>query len=349
MDSPGGDIRPIPRNPLRFELLHLFDAHVEAARGSLHDPEAPAKFIASLSQPLGASLADKTLLRGLNAEALFEALVVSLGRIQLVKREDSGATWTTRPRLTVPDYRIVLADGTGFLVEVKHFFQKGNPTKRFSITPNYLSGLREYEDIVGWPVKLAIYWSAWNLWTLVPLAACEETTPPSLALEQAMKANEMAVLGDLEVGTRFPLRFRVIADAKHERTLGADGEVQFTIGGVEMYCADRGLTLKREQNIAMWFMIFGAWSDEATAEITDNELVAVNFVSTPPEDPGQGFALVGSLSSLFSSMHRSSTLEGAKVTRFGLDIQPGSLGSLIPDDYTSESLPLWRFRLVGGG
>jgi hypothetical protein len=34
------------------------------------------------------------------------------------------------------------------------------------------------------------------------------------------------------------------------------------------------------------------------------------------------------------------------VTRLGVNVVSGSLGSLIPDDYTSGDLPLWRLQQV---
>jgi hypothetical protein len=75
----------------------------------------------------------------------------------------------------------------------------------------------------------------------------------------------MGILGGLHIGTRFPLRFRLLADPTRERTVGEDGEVAFAIGGVEMYCAGRRLTGKRERSIAMWFMLYGSWEEEAKA------------------------------------------------------------------------------------
>lgn len=52
MEGSNGDIRPIPRNPLRFELLPLFAAHVEARGGTLQDVDAQGEFLTSLGQPL---------------------------------------------------------------------------------------------------------------------------------------------------------------------------------------------------------------------------------------------------------------------------------------------------------
>lgn len=344
MEGSNGDIWPIPRTPLRFDLLQLFEAHLDARGGTLQDVNAQGEFVASLGQPLTHTVADSRLVRGLRTEAMFAALVASLGQIELIKHEDVGTAWTARRKLKIPDYRIVLPDSTTFLVEVKHFHQGGTPTKPFPISRNYLTALHAYGELVGCPVKLAVYWEQWNLWTLVPLSACEHRGRTALSMERAFKANDMGILGDLHIGTRFPLRFRLIADPTRERTLDGNGEVAFTIGGVELYCGDRRLIGKREQSIAMWFMLYGGWDEEATAEISDGKLVGADFIRMPQEDHGQGFELVGTLSSLFSSMYLSSTSEADRVTRLGIKVVAGSLGSLIPDDYQSNTLPLWRLH-----
>src|SRR5260370_300808 len=285
MEGSNDDIRPIPRNPLRFDLLPLFAAHVEARSGTLEDVDAQGEFLASLGQALTRAVADSALARGLRAEAMFSALVVSLGRITLIKQEDAGTAWTARRDLTVPDYRIVLRDGTTFLVEVKHFHQGKAPTKPFHITRKYLTALRSYGELVGCPVKLAVYWERWNVWTLVPLSACDHGGRLSLPMPRAIQANEMGMLGDLHIGTRFPLRLRLIADPTRKRTMGENGEVGFTIGGVELYCGKRRLTAERERALAMWLMVYGGWEEEATARIRNGELTGVDLIRIPPEDP----------------------------------------------------------------
>jgi hypothetical protein len=345
MDGSTGDIYPIPRDPLRFDLVQLFSAHLADRSGTLQDASAQGEFFASLGQPLTDAVANPTLLRGLRTEALFGSLVASLGRVHLIKHEDVGLAWTAHRGLKIPDYRIVLPDGTPFLAEVKHFHQGGNSRRAFSISRNYLTGLRTYGEMVGCPVKLAVYWSQWNVWTLVPLSALKTGGRPSLSMFRAYKSNEMGILGDLHVATRFPLRFRIVADPAHARTVGDDGKVAFRIADVEMYCADQRLT-GRDWNIAMWFMLYGNWEEEATAEIIDGELVAVNVTRTPQEDHHQGLESIGTLSSLFSSMYLSSTSDADRVTRLGIKVVPGSLGSLIPDDYQSDALPLWRLKQI---
>jgi hypothetical protein len=312
----------------------------------LHDPNAQGEFVTRLGETLTRAVADTTLLRGLWTEAMFAALVVSLGRVQLIKQEDAGQVWVDRRGVRVPDYRIVLPDGTGFLAEVKHFQQRGRPDKAFPISRSYLTALRTYGELVGCPVKLAVYWSRWNVWTLVPLSACEQEGRPCLSMKRAFMANEMGILGDVSIGTQFPLRFRILADPTCERTVGEDGEVAFTIGGIELYCRDRRLKGKREWNIAMMFMLYGAWEEQRAAELNGGELVGLDYVRMPPEDHGQGFEVIGTLSSIFSSMYLTSTSDGDRVTRLGISVVGGSLGSLIPEDYESDELPLWRFHQV---
>jgi hypothetical protein len=186
-----------------------------------------------------------------------------------------------------------------------------------------------------------VYWEQWNLWTLVPLSACEREGRTSLSMIRAFKANEMGTLGDVHIGTRFQLRFRLIADPSRQRTVRENGEVVFTIGGVEMYCAHRRLTGRRERSIAMWLMLYGSWEEKAMAEIVDGELVGVDITRMPHEGHGQGFELIGPLSSLFSSMYLSSTSAADRITRLGIDVVSGSLCSPMPDGYHSDELPLW--------
>jgi hypothetical protein len=100
---------------------------------------------------------------------------------------------------------------------VKHFHQGGTPARPFPVTRSYLAELRAYGELVGCPVKLAVYWEKWNLWTLVPLSACERGGRTSLSMDRAFQANEMGILGDLHTSTRFPLRCRLIADPARER------------------------------------------------------------------------------------------------------------------------------------
>lgn len=50
MDGANDDIQPISRDPLRFDLLQLFAAHIADQGGMLQDVSTPGEFFASLGQ-----------------------------------------------------------------------------------------------------------------------------------------------------------------------------------------------------------------------------------------------------------------------------------------------------------
>jgi hypothetical protein len=93
-------------------------------------------------------------------------------------------------------------------------------------------------------------------------------------------------------------------------------------------------------------MLYGDWAEDVRPEIIDGELVALNVTRTPQADNHQGFEFIGTLSSLFSSIYLSSTSDADRVTRLGINVSGGWLGSLISSDYQSDTLPLWRIKQI---
>ena len=95
-------------------------------------------------------------------QALFEAVVASLGRVQLLKLEDSGDVFLIGPDVKPPDFRIVTAEGDQMLVEVKNFYPN-RATASFRMRAADLEEMRLYARLVGVKeLKVAIYWSRWN-------------------------------------------------------------------------------------------------------------------------------------------------------------------------------------------
>jgi hypothetical protein len=163
----------------------------------------------------------------------------------------------------------------------------------------------------------------------------------------------MVRVGDVLVGTRWPLRLRVVADPSKPRTLGRDGRVTFTIGSYEVYSEDRRIVSPAEQRIAIFLALYGDWAiRESPAEIDDNQLVAIEHHLAPPEDSGatmdQGFDFVGVLSSMISNQHKYSTADGGQVVGIRSQFEPGAVGALIPSDYEGKALPLWRIHVQAG-
>jgi hypothetical protein len=156
----------------------------------------------------------------------------------------------------------------------------------------------------------------------------------------------MAVLGDITIGTRFPLVLKFVADRSKARALSDNGEAQFTIGETRLYCAGEEIIDQEEKEIAFMLMLGGRWEEaNPIAEMEGNLPAALVFECHPREDHHQGFEFIGSLSEIFSSLFAWRTSEDGRVSNLEIDVIPGQMADLIPKNYKGKALPLWRFTL----
>jgi len=339
-------MKHLPRDPIRFDLINAFAEFGRCEKISLNHPAAAEGFVERARASIKRSLANEAFLYGVRTELMFESLVASLGKVQILKSEDSGEIYVSDESLKVPDFRLVLADGSQVLVEVKNFYQGEDARRAFKLDGGYLGGLVRYSKTMNCDLLLAIYWSRWNIWTLVkPDLFKVENEERTLDMLEAMKGNHMASIGDCSIGTRFPLSLVMHADKSKPRSIGAHGNVQFTISNVEAYCAGQRLTDPEERRIAIYLMFYGKWDYETEPRIVENEIELVEHRWVPEVDHEQGFEIVGSLSEMFSTFYKFATQEEGQVRELRLDISPGAWGSLVPEDYKGKALPLWRFTL----
>ena len=92
-------------------------------------------------------------------------------------------------------------------------------------------------------------------------------------------------------------------------------------------------------------MLYGGWEVEELPSLDGDQLAELRYVAQAVEDTGQGFETIGSLSSMYSRLFESSTTGPAGTTALDISVRPGMLVSLVPHDYTSSELPLWRLHL----
>ncbi len=338
-------MKQLPRDPMRFDV---FDVLAKFGREhNLPLDTVTDDFISAARASIERSLQDERLLHGLRTQAMFEALVVSLGRVKMLKQEDSGDAYFTDDTLKVPDFRLVLEDGQHLLVEVKGFHKGGMILgKPLRLPQAYADGLARYANEMRCALKVAVYWTRLNTWTMVDLSAFRpQGRYLLLSIDDAMRANEMALLGDLMLGTRYPLTLRVLADPTARRSVDEHGRVLFTISDVKMYCAGQEITDPDERSIAFRLMLFGDWHEENEASIYGKDLQWIEFCFVPPGDSGHDFAIVGSLSSIFSRTYALRTLDHGRVKYLRTTQSPARIGSLVPKNYRGTALPLWQFTL----
>lgn len=328
-----------------FDIMDQFAKFGLERNLSLHEQSTASGFIKYVGSEIKRGLKDGSLLHGKRTEAMFEALVISLGKFKLIKKEDNGFVIPDKD-FSVPDFRLVLDNGEHWLVEVKNVYEK-NPGKKQKKLMNlkYYQKLKAYSTATGAQLKLAIFWARLRVWTLVsPEKVMNENGDLILDMGQAVKINEMAAIGDMSVGVRSPLLFRIITDPGKANLIGEDGKVQFTIGGFEVYCGGEEVVDSVEMEIVWIFMHYGEWEESGPEpEVDGNILKAIEFRWEPLQRSENGFDIIGDLSRMFSKYYTEVTVKDREVVQVRAPHRPNWLASIRSLDIKRAKLKLWRF------
>lgn len=339
-------MKRLKRDPVRFDVFAAF-GHFAAQHGlSIRDSTAVTQFSDVVRVATEDSLNNDIFVYGTRVQNMFETIVAALGRVRLLKQEDAGDVYADVD-IKVPDYRLVVEGGRQILVEVKNFRQREG-TEVLEQKVDYIAKLKAYGAITGCEVLFAVYWYRWNLWTLVSTDVfVKHGDIATLQMGDALKANQMACIGDFMVGTRWPLRFRIEMDE-----IARDGNCRtMMIRSVNALSEDRLISDPIEIRIAIMLMFYGDWSEEQVVEERNGKLVSVEYQFAPDEDSRkqheQGFDMNAWISSMIARFFRDGTTKDGEVRGFRVDFTPGEFGRLIPEDYdkTRNALPLWRFHL----
>ena len=329
-----------------FNLLAELARFSRECNISLRDPETASAFLRHANDEVRRALDDPLLLHGHRTEAMFEALVVSLGQFQLLNGEDAGRCFP-EARYAVPDFRIVLPNGAHWLVEVKNVYERDpSRQKRRLLSQSYMKRLASYAAATGAELKIAVFWARWSIWTLVsPDRLLGGDGGLDLDMHTAIHVNELAHLGDRTIGTRPPLRLRVVMDPRRSSAIDAEGNVSATIGGTALFCGEEEVTDSTEQKIMWVFMQYGDWQEEGSPEpiVDGDRLLAVDFRWNPVERTNQGFEMIGTLSNMFARYYAQHTTDSGGVTQLRAPLRPNWFKPLLSMRGGSRSLPLWQF------
>lgn len=154
----------------------------------------------ALTKALSRVPQSEILVHGKRVESMFSYVASALGHCVAVKEEDAGELYSMNTDLAVPDFRVLTLEGKQFFVEVKNCHKVGTQY-RYRMTRDYLTKLRNYANMFGCELKIAIYWSKYNLWSMVTADAFEfDGVRYSISMGQCMKRNEMTIIGDCMVG-----------------------------------------------------------------------------------------------------------------------------------------------------
>jgi hypothetical protein len=340
--------QPPPERPKTkaFDLLASVATYAREHGITLNDPSLVEPFIADATPKLKDALADPTLIHGSRTERLFEATVLSLGHFRLLKTEDVGrvhAAGTCR----APDFRVVLDDGEQWLVEVKNVRSKEPLKQGTRMSAAYLASLQNYADMVGTPLKLAIFWSFWNIWTVIsPDPFRRPNGGLHVTMMEAVVANEFGKLGEVMIMTKTPLRLVLGAATNMPCSLSSEGLANFIIGSANLYSGDVELTDPRDRKLAEVLFLYGEWFTDGPLAVTDGgEFAGVEFVATPQEPSDQGWDGIGSASRIFSPFYAAQTVDGDQVIQLHGEAAPDWFAPLSDWDFKNSKLPLLLGRV----
>jgi hypothetical protein len=338
------DPEPQPRSK-PFDLLASLASFAHARGIPLTDPELIPTFTADANEQLTAALGDPVLLHGSRTERLFEATVLSLGKFRLFKTEDNGRVHST-DTMRAPDFRAVLDDGGQWLIEVKNVRCEDPLEQRTTMSAAYLRSLQSYADAMGVSLRLAIYWSLWNIWTVIaPEPFLRQNGSLRVQMQDAVIANEFGRLGEVTIMTMPPLRIVLRAASDRPRSLEGD-VVNFIIGSAEIFADGERLTDARDRKLAEVLLFYGDWTLNGPFALMDEgEIAGVEYVAEPEEATGEGWQGIGWASRIFSRYFAAQTIEGDRVIQLHGRSAPDWFAPLDTWDFPNSKLRLLLGRV----
>jgi len=329
--------------------LDLFAAYARFGRGSqisLRDTSAIEDFASHVKAQVTDAVLNPIVIHGQRAQNMFEAMMIGFGGYRLLKVEDGGR-YHPEEDFEVPDFRIVLSNGDMLLVEVKNHYGKDPFKQTAKFKSDYLKRMSEYSKLVGCQLRIAIYWARWGFWTLTDpedLAANESNS--TISMTDAMRVSEMARLGDVTIGTKAPLKFRMVADQSKPRFI-ENGQANITICQVQLFCDQSEIIDENDKRLVWLLMQFGDWETEPPTAIMDGDLVDALECQWSPQQASddQGFDMIGTASTIFSRYFALNTTSGGEILQTEIEPVPDWLAPILSDRPTSDALPIWKFFL----
>lgn len=332
----------------RYQLLDIADAIGRSLELSLADEQSFEAVVGEVTSLLREVRENPIAIHGRRVESMFGYVVASLGSSEVVKKEDAGTLFHPKEdTVLLPDYRVILQDGTQLLIEVKNIHEE-NPKKRFKIRRKDVERMARYATACRCEFRLAIYWSRWRQWSLRPEDLLQGATHHSIDLLQALKVSRMGELGEILIGTTSPLVVRVETDHNEPRDVNETGQVAFTIGAVRVFAGETEIVDPSERSFALYLYQYGDWIErDPTANVEGGKLISIDFSAAPAEPVvGQGFDFLGPVSRMISNQYTELTTSDGLVSRLSPPVAPSALRAAVPGRVDNLTMPLWVFHPV---
>lgn len=338
------DMKRVKRQPSRFGAVDLADQ--VGREFDLPLDRLSEKFSFEAATKLARE--DRSLMFGRRAERMFEYVVASLGKANLITSEDAAAPLYAGVEVQAPDYFVSLKTGQKFFVEVKNTKPKTINTP-VTFGNAYLSRLKHYAKLKGHPLLIAVYWNDLRTWTINKVEDFE--TNNGTIILRFLDAYQRSIAGDF--GDRMvaavpPLVCRIHADPDRPSSIRENDQASFTISALSFYTEHKEILNERERQIAFYLLFHSTWEGEMPIPTMDGE--RVEYVEIAARLAGeksleQEFEGLGTLAGMISSYYKWLTTTDDEVVRLTPQLEPAALAPGFDDAFRGEVLRLWQFQI----
>lgn len=296
---------------MRLEALNLF-MQTNGASSLPRDADAAATFGTMVAAGLAESMADERLLHGRWTQELFRAVLISLDAVSLIKDEDTGELHHAADEpLGLPDFRVVTKAGEHLLVEVKNVGPKG-VWKNQKMRADTVDELRAYAQLTGGRLVFAHFWSTACKWTLVDANRLTRRGGYyELTIEEAMRANELGLLGDAVLATSSVVTITLLEEGPDDAEVDpdlADWPLPFVARSVSLSCDGKPVTNPEEYDLVKAVVFYGGARASNIKPIMDADDQMIGMVLTAQSPAGPQSPNIGSfLSSIFTNRYIAAT------------------------------------------
>lgn len=338
-------MKRVKRKPSRFDVVDLAD-HVGR---EFNLPLARLGERFSFDEAAKLAREDRSLMYGRRAERMFEYVVASLGKADLITTEDAAAPLYAGLEVQAPDYFVSLKAGQKFFVEVKNTAPKSIHTP-VTFGHAYLSRLKRYAKLKGHPLLIAVYWNGLRIWTINKVEDFE--TEKGTIILRFLDAYQRSIAGDF--GDRMvaavpPLICRIHADPDRPSSICESDQARFTISALSFLTEQREILNERERQIAFYLMFHSTWEDDAPVATMEGERVKYVEIAARQagqKSPEQEFEGLGTLAGMISSYYKWLTTTDDEIVRLTPQLEPADLAPGFDDSFRGEFLRLWQFQTV---
>lgn len=344
----------VKRNPQKFEPFDLFSTLVEELGYSISEKNIVEKITKVFSKSIEDATKADTMIYGARNEGLFSYMVRGLGKVKFIKKEDSGdAFMSTSEKIIIPDFRIILEDGSLIFVEVKNF-NKNPIDNKYKFKKEYIQSLERYCRLNKGELKVAIYYTGFNRWVLLsPERFVDKGNSFEIEITDAFMYSELSCLGDFYIATRFPLEVYLKADESKTKKILSNSnkeEYNFVTKHISFKSGNQNIDDNIGKKIAYNLALYGEWEEKIDYLKNDGKLIGIKFTYFPRREgdeieDNEDVTIITQYSVLLTKFFRMKTSDEKNIKLLSYSGKPADVRNLIPKNYNNPNFPLLKLYL----